>query len=1105
MLGKTNEWGSMALGMEIREVEDEWRSCISSYGCIDGGYELARLAWSKLDHRFSVRRDNEKVDQGLADAPDKIVFGHHRYPKKLLQDLPVDLLFVERGHLSEPIKTFSLEPWEDLVYGTRPQDRPKVIVESWPNVAQTWTRGPVCKATITRWQEHGFATRCQLLQATRFGGAIRQSRFVVVRIRGDLCNHWNWPQPEKDSEFVRPMSNLLTPPGLLRAKTNKFVQTGIDPNSEPMPCRPGLWIKTRSGSRRLQPDEVLRGLGVPKEAAVDLDLGLLQRTTCLFILEALVDSFKHLHLSILDKKTLSSGQNSDSTARTTRMQGDPEPPTLIPFQWQPPDLRPGGEWHQARLLNLKTASLVCPDPTKAYADGVKALEIHRRNYNAEGPDPQQLQLLWWEFPKEHWTPLREGSRMNFLQTPPSELKPNAVLNDEQLAVAAAFVDELLALKVLALLDDGDADILLNAPLFVVAKEGQPGEWRVIADMLRGGQNMCIGTYPTVLPRISHILDLMYEGGYSAVVDASKFFYQFKTHPDDRKYLGLLHPVTNVLYAYCGLPMGSAQSPSLAGRYGLSFLRALRSRYQEFQGTPRANCWWTGFSEIGFDPELGYGFVLEAEDGPAVKVWAWVDDFVIHGPTEEKTSQALTFFLDLALDCGLLCHPKKLTPPCQVVKYCGFLLDSRGIPCLRIPVAKRERALAMVDYILSSRPDKQFSRLALSVIAGTLQSLVEATPHHIGHTKLRRFHSTVRPEGFGTGAEPYYTKSCVGSAIRTDLHWWRQCLLDGKGRFARSKQSATLVPTWGDGSGTGTGGTFLVPDGALKMWKGKWLPVVYIFSSNWKELMTLKLSLLHIKNDNAAAIHGTTVFYFTDNSSVYWIASSGSSPSPELHKLIEEIRALELELDCLLQVVHVPGYVMITQGTDGLSRGVWMTPLQSLEDPYSLTRSIFEPLPFDPDLVDHYLHQLPFLGMRPPLGIWRHQDWSENWAPESFFDVCTAWFPPPEIARQAITFSLEIWAERPLTTSFIFFVPRVLPAFWYGLSRHIVELGTIYPHKTPLRFPLLVCIPIIVLYLSPYLCSLPTKDRLAKSPLPANATWHQQQAASVRRLQPRPLQ
>jgi hypothetical protein len=64
-------------------------------------------------------------------------------------------------------------------------------------------------------------------------------------------------------------------------------------------------------------------------------------------------------------------------------------------------------------------------------------------------------------------------------------------------------------------------------------------------MLCGGQNMRIGNDPTVLPRMSHILDLMYKGGYTAAVDESKFFYQFKTHPDDRKYLGLVHPVTGI--------------------------------------------------------------------------------------------------------------------------------------------------------------------------------------------------------------------------------------------------------------------------------------------------------------------------------------------------------------------------------------------------------------------------------------------------------------------------------------------------------------------------------------------------------------------------------
>jgi hypothetical protein len=80
-----------------------------------------------------------------------------------------------------------------------------------------------------------------------------------------------------------------------------------------------------------------------------------------------------------------------------------------------------------------------------------------------------------------------------------------------------------------------------------------------------------------------------------VVDASKFFYQFTTHPDDRPFLGLHHPITGIMYAYGGLHMGARSSPCLAGRYGLSLIRMIRKQCKLFQGTPWANCYWTGFS------------------------------------------------------------------------------------------------------------------------------------------------------------------------------------------------------------------------------------------------------------------------------------------------------------------------------------------------------------------------------------------------------------------------------------------------------------------------------------------------------------------------------
>jgi hypothetical protein len=114
--------------------------------------------------------------------------------------------------------------------------------------------------------------------------------------------------------------------------------------------------------------------------------------------------------------------------------------------------------------------------------------------------------------------------------------------------------------------------------------------------------------PVFLNRTSHIFYQLYDGGYSAVVDAFKYFYLFKTRPEDRQYLGVQRPRNlDEFLIYAGLPMGAGNSPAFSGKFGLSFIRMLKARFSVFQGTPRANCFWTGFSEMGeYDSKLGYG-------------------------------------------------------------------------------------------------------------------------------------------------------------------------------------------------------------------------------------------------------------------------------------------------------------------------------------------------------------------------------------------------------------------------------------------------------------------------------------------------------------------
>ena len=75
---------------------------------------------------------------------------------------------------------------------------------------------------------------------------------------------------------------------------------------------------------------------------------------------------------------------------------------------------------------------------------------------------------------------------------------------------------------------------------------------------------------------------------------------------------------------------------------------------------------------------------------------------------------------------------------------------------------------------------------------------------------------------------------------------------------------------------------------MEMWMGAWAPVVRQFLSNWKELWTLLITMEHLVSSpqQYQMVKDITVFYFTDNEVTYYIASSGTSPTPALHALIE---------------------------------------------------------------------------------------------------------------------------------------------------------------------------------------------------------------------------
>jgi hypothetical protein len=330
-----------------------------------------------------------------------------------------------------------------------------------------------------------------------------------------------------------------------------------------MPEHIGSWIaEGKKGERRLQSAEVAKGKGVPSEwltKGLELDNKAVAETTCLHIWSAVCNEVGQWLWHTNLPPSLKGGGTTAEVPLSTRTVGQPSKTTVkeeAEWAYELPDLSFGGAWYEAQVRKLKEVVQGRSNAKTLLREGLEALEIHRGNYTDHGP--KYLQVLWWEFPETHREAVRVGSSMRFLVDPGTELVENPPLTPEQLEVVCEFVEELRSLGVLR---PATRPLRRVCPLFVVEKPGQKGQWHCIADMKRGGQNACCGLDPIFLPSMKDILPHLYEGGWSAIADASKYFHNFPTLPEEQDLIGLIHPRTGEHLWYVGLPMGAANSPS----------------------------------------------------------------------------------------------------------------------------------------------------------------------------------------------------------------------------------------------------------------------------------------------------------------------------------------------------------------------------------------------------------------------------------------------------------------------------------------------------------------------------------------------------------------
>jgi hypothetical protein len=80
--------------------------------------------------------------------------------------------------------------------------------------------------------------------------------------------------------------------------------------------------------------------------------------------------------------------------------------------------------------------------------------------------------------------------MNILVPPPDRLVPDSEMDPDQLQTVVELIEELCEFGTVVRPPD-DRPVPNNAPLFLVPNEGQPGQWRVIANAKESGLNACI--------------------------------------------------------------------------------------------------------------------------------------------------------------------------------------------------------------------------------------------------------------------------------------------------------------------------------------------------------------------------------------------------------------------------------------------------------------------------------------------------------------------------------------------------------------------------------------------------------------------------------------
>jgi hypothetical protein len=160
--------------------------------------------------------------------------------------------------------------------------------------------------------------------------------------------------------------------------------------------------------------------------------------------------------------------------------------------------------------------------------------------------------------------------------------------------------------------------------------------------------------------------------------------------------------------------------------------------------------------------------------------------------------------------------------------------------------------------------------------------------------------------------------------------------------------------------------------------------------------------------------------------------------------------------------------MIDQGTDDLSRGLWIAPYSRIST--NITMHLFGPSSPSPLLLEWAVRQV---GSSVPPSEWIWQADLARCSPSQLMHQHVIWTLTPTLARQAFSTAPMEWVEAPWYSSHICLVPRLVQRDVGRVNKNNLIMGYFWQLPLPADFqPLIPLIPFVIFYLAPLIRSIP---------------------------------